>query len=108
MIIGLVLSLFLHLSVRAEVVSNCFEIVPGYLPHVRWVDNIAVDFAIDKYGARGWEVTVHHTRGLGYVENAKLGQTVNNETFNKEWSPLQAFMRRGQSRIQSTSRRRIS
>ena len=76
MIIGLVLSLFLHLSVRAEVVSNCFEIVPGYLPHIRWVDNIAVDFAIDKYGARGWEVTVHHTRGLGYVENAKRLHTM--------------------------------
>lgn len=41
-------------------------------------------YATDKYGARGWEVTVHHTRGLGYVENAKLGQTVNNETFNRD------------------------
>lgn len=89
MIIGLVLSLFLHLSVRAEVVSNCFEIVPGYLPHIRWVDDIAVDFAIDKYGARGWEVTIHHTRGLGYVENAKLGQTVNNETFNRDLNTVE-------------------
>ena len=71
-IIALALSLFLHGSVRAEVVADCFEIVPGSLPHIRMVNNHGVDFAIDSYGEKGWRVTVHYTRGSGYVENASL------------------------------------
>lgn len=80
-IIALALSLFLHGSVRAEVMADCFEIVPGSLPHIRMVDNHGVDFAIDSYGENGWRVTVHYTRGSGYVENATFGQKINNYTF---------------------------
>ena len=91
MIIGLVLSLFLHLSVRAEVMADCFEIVPGSLSHIRMVNNHGVDFAIDSYGEKGWRVTVHYTRGSGYVENATLGQKINNRTFTQDRTTVEGI-----------------
>lgn len=90
-IIALALSLFLHGSVRAEVSADCFEIVSGSLPHIRMVDNHAVDFAIDSYGEKGWKVTVHYTRGSGYVENATLGQKINNRTFTQDRTTVEGI-----------------
>lgn len=52
-----------------------------WCPHVVYDQNKAVDFAVDAYGAEGWRVTLHFPRGSGYVENAKMGDVVNNNCF---------------------------
>lgn len=52
-----------------------------WCPHLVYDQNKAVDFAVDAYGAEGWRVTVHFPRGSGYVENAKVGDVVNNNCF---------------------------
>lgn len=90
-IIALALSLFLHGSVRAEVMADCFEIVPGSLPHIRMVNNHGVDFVIDSYGEKGWSVTVHYMRGSGYVENVALGQKINNRTFTQDRTTVEGI-----------------
>lgn len=52
-----------------------------WCPHVVYDQNKAVDFAVDAYGAEGWRVTLHFPRGSGYVENAKVGDVVDNHCF---------------------------
>lgn len=88
-IFGFAFLFVLNPSVQAEVLSDCFEIVPGSLPHIRMIDNQGVDFAIDSYGEKGWRVTVHYTRGLGYVANATIGQKINNNTFNRDLTTVE-------------------
>lgn len=58
---------------------NCFRIEPGYIPHVICTleDFTAINFAVDDYGADGWEVVQHATsRSKLYVKNAQEGEII--------------------------------
>lgn len=74
------------LSALAEVVSGAenWTIESGTIPHIVFDRSPGINFAIDKYGANGWEVVVHHTSGWGYVEAGVVGSTVNAATFRSD------------------------
>lgn len=57
---------------------NCFEVVPGYIPHIvcTLYDFKAIDFAIDKYGENGWEVVQHATRSMIFLTTADEGDVI--------------------------------
>ena len=67
---------------------DCFEIVPGDLPHIVYSRNKAVDFAIDCIGERGWMVTEHCSRGVATVINATRGDVVSDLLFTRSYSSV--------------------
>ena len=67
---------------------DCFEIVPGDLPHIAYSRNKAVDFAIGCIGERGWLVTEHCPRGVATVINAIKGDVVNDQLFTCSYSSV--------------------
>jgi len=71
------------LAFCGTLVDDCFEIVPGSLPHIVFSKNKAIDFAIDSYGSKGWMVTQHCPRGLAYVNLASKGDEINDALFTK-------------------------
>ena len=69
---------------------DCFEIVPGDLPHIAYGQNKAVDFAIDCFGERGWMVTGHCPRGEANVIQASKGDVVSDQLFMRNYSSVDA------------------
>ena len=67
---------------------DCFEVVPGDLPHIVYSRNKAVDFAIDCMGERGWMVTEHCPRSVSTVINATIGDVVSDQLFTRSYSSV--------------------
>ena len=74
----------LHCRAAFDSGAQYWTIEDGTIPHIVYNTNRGINFAIDKYGASGWEVVVHHTRGWGYVAVGTVGETVNNSSVSND------------------------
>jgi len=70
--------IFAFMTLHGGVVSNCFRLVEysAECSHLECVlpDFAGVDLVVDKRGDTGWSVSIHHTRGTGYVAKVAPGE----------------------------------
>ena len=73
----------------ASVSWNCFDVVPGYTPHIVCTAEgfTAIDFAVDNYGESGWQVVSHSSSYKKlYVQTVAEGTAIKDGTVPQEYT----------------------